>query len=668
MIMKKGDIPASALGSAESERILNKINKIRRNEVGDTFTLPQFVACGDQSSGKSSVLERLTGIPFLRRDGICTKFPIEVTFRHTSGSLAINAEIQPYHLRSPYAQAKIKDTCHWRLDDLSELSKAVNAAIHTIRSYGNGEFSAGKAFTGDVLRIEVTGPTRLYATFVDLPGLISVTNERQTKDDARFVQELVERYMADSRTMILAVLQASDDIENQRILQLAQKHDPERRRTLGIITKTDSVKRGAEQSILTVASNAGKYKLQPGYFILRNPSTRDLATRLNTEAYNQAETDFFSCWVWRKHRFDWKRAGVENLKEYLQGRIQDYIKRRIPSVRKEIREKMTKAEKELMALGMGPRTGSEIRSFLTNTSKRFHQLAQDACDGNYQGAGKNFFSDTKNQLRVKIHAASGAFDKYMLKNGEKRKVVAYLPQNMKEQNDTANNGRLLVTQEGMIAWADRIYAETRGREFHQGSRRIFFAELFHEQSSPWGSIAGAHIEYMFLMIASWVNSALRDIIVEENTRSYVKGLCDDGLAKLKKLAKEELEKLIGDEKRQPISHSHFYIDIKDKSQYDANPAVDKAEQTCNEGIVSLESYYEVARKTFVDNVCRQVIERHLVSGLPDIFCPEVVTALSSEVLQNLHPESQEKRLRRLKLHAMIQGYCDSFAVLEDLPS
>jgi hypothetical protein len=61
------------LRSAKSTHRLNQIARIRANGVGDHISLPQLVVCGYQSAGKSSVLEGITGIPFPRQDGVCTK-------------------------------------------------------------------------------------------------------------------------------------------------------------------------------------------------------------------------------------------------------------------------------------------------------------------------------------------------------------------------------------------------------------------------------------------------------------------------------------------------------------------------------------------------------------------------------------------------------------------
>ncbi|KAI0098347.1 putative dynamin GTPase [Hypoxylon sp. NC0597] len=660
----KGDIPTSGLGSTKSEHILNQINKIHKNDVGDAFRLPQIVACGDQSSGKSSVLARLTGIPLPQRDGLCTRFPVEIIIRHANTPLAICADVKPHHSRSPYAQSKIKEICHWIVGDLSQLSEIFDTTARTIRSYGYGEFDAGKAFVADVLRIEVRGPTGLHINIVDLPGLISSTNAKQTQDDARFAQQLVESYIASSRSLILAVIPAPSDIDNQQILSLARKYDPEGHRTLGIITKSDLIDQEIQDRIYIVASNNGRFKLQPGYFLLKNPHHLVLADRLDAEVFTQAETDFFSSWFWSKYEFDWNRVGIENLKGFLQGRIQSYYERHIPRVREEIERKMTKSQNELKALGVEPHKDREIRWLLTGLSKRFHQLIQNACDGDYREAGTDFFSVERNRLREKMHAVNAAFSDHMRDNGERRKVVASLLRDVDEQSDGVNRGRSLVTERGMMAWADRIYAETRSREFQRSSKRVFFAELFHEQSSRWPSLAASHVEYTSMMITAWVHSALHATIMEENVRSYVKTLCNDGLVEMKKLAMEELRKLIDDEEKQPVSYNHAYTNLIDRPQDETDPAAVMAEQACNEGIISLSSYYEIERKTFVDNVCRQVIERHLLSRLPDIFCPKVVTELSSESLRNLSPGSQETRSKRVELEAMIQRYRDSLAVLD----
>lgn len=58
---------------------LETIDELRANDLGEEIELPQLVVVGDQSSGKSSALEILTGIPFPRNHGLCTRYATEIT-------------------------------------------------------------------------------------------------------------------------------------------------------------------------------------------------------------------------------------------------------------------------------------------------------------------------------------------------------------------------------------------------------------------------------------------------------------------------------------------------------------------------------------------------------------------------------------------------------------
>jgi hypothetical protein len=60
--------------------------------LSNVSDLPQLVVCGDKSSGKSSVLEAVSGIPFPRKDKLCTRFATEVIlqrFQDESATISI---------------------------------------------------------------------------------------------------------------------------------------------------------------------------------------------------------------------------------------------------------------------------------------------------------------------------------------------------------------------------------------------------------------------------------------------------------------------------------------------------------------------------------------------------------------------------------------------------
>ncbi len=201
----------SGLHSAKSTRRLEQIADLRARGVGDHVDLPQLVVCGDQSAGKSSVLEGITGLPFPRQDGVCTKFATEIILQHSDGERGIVATVLPTASRPEQSKLKLQ-RYRRQLTEFDELPVAIAEVGSLMGIRGFKDVQDGPAFTSDVLRIEVTGPVGLHLTVVDLPGLISVANDEQTEDDVRTVQELVDSYVANSRTIILAVIQANNDI------------------------------------------------------------------------------------------------------------------------------------------------------------------------------------------------------------------------------------------------------------------------------------------------------------------------------------------------------------------------------------------------------------------------------------------------------------------------
>jgi hypothetical protein len=63
--------------------MLEKIDRLFACGVGEHVDLPQIVVVGDQSSGKSSVLEGLVEMAFPRDSGLCTRFATQIVFKRS---------------------------------------------------------------------------------------------------------------------------------------------------------------------------------------------------------------------------------------------------------------------------------------------------------------------------------------------------------------------------------------------------------------------------------------------------------------------------------------------------------------------------------------------------------------------------------------------------------
>jgi hypothetical protein len=72
---------------------------------------------------------------------------------------------------------------------------------------------------------------------------------------------------------------------------------------------------------------------------------------------------------------------------------------------------------------------------------------------------------------------------------------------------------------------------------------------------------------------------------------------------------------------------------------------------------------QVALKTFVDNVSKQVVERHLLRPLPNLFSPETVAAYTDEDLSRVAAESEQAKVKRGYLLDLHKGLMESLAEL-----
>lgn len=90
------------------QALLDKIDKLRDLGVHKFVALPQLVVVGDQSSGKSSVLEALMELPLPRNSDLCTRFATNITFRR-SPQTRVAVSIIPGSSRSKEKTKQLKD-------------------------------------------------------------------------------------------------------------------------------------------------------------------------------------------------------------------------------------------------------------------------------------------------------------------------------------------------------------------------------------------------------------------------------------------------------------------------------------------------------------------------------------------------------------------------------
>lgn len=229
----------SKLCSADQLELLNAIDNLRLQGISNYVSLPQIIVCGDQSSGKSSVLEAISGVSFPIKSNLCTRFPTELVLRR-SQDIGATVSIVPHSTRSE-SERKHLSEFQCTMDHFEDLPGLIEKAKMAM-----GISPHGKAFSKDILRVEISGPDRPHLTIVDLPGLIHSETKHQTASDVKLIKDVVQGYMKQSRCIILAVVSAKNDFANQIVLKLARIADRAGTRTLGVITKPDTLKAGSD--------------------------------------------------------------------------------------------------------------------------------------------------------------------------------------------------------------------------------------------------------------------------------------------------------------------------------------------------------------------------------------------------------------------------------------
>lgn len=541
-----------SLQSRDELGLLDAIDKLRSQGVSHYVSLPQLIVCGDQSSGKSSVLEAISGVPFPTKDNLCTRFATELILRRTS-IVGMSIAIVPSQNRSEAECVRLSGFRE-TLTDLDDFPGLIDRAKEFM-----GISTTASAFSNDVLRVEISGPDRPHLTIVDLPGLIHSENKLQTSADLSVVLSLVQSYMADRRSIILAVVSAKNDYANQIVTKLAKDVDLKGHRTLGIITKPDTLPVGSESEngYANLAKNR-EVEFRLGWHILRN---RDYETRnTSIEARDAAEEQFFSQGIWKD--FPSNVVGITSLRARLSKVLLEQVGNELPSLLEEIEAKAKDTQKTLEKLGASRTTNDEQRLFLLHISQSFQSIVKAAVDGTY---GDAFFGEPRSmegyskRLRAVIQNLNLDFAETMRVRGHRRHIVDHVA-----SNGPPPPGSLqpeIIARAEYLNEVTGILKRSRGRELPGMFSPLIVGDLFHEQSKPWERLAQLHLRAAWEAVRAFLElttSHLTDEVTSEALlREVVDPLMED---RSQNMAAKLIEIMTPYQKGHPITYNHYFTE------------------------------------------------------------------------------------------------------------
>jgi GTP-binding protein EngB required for normal cell division len=540
------------LQSKDHRDLLDIIDTLRSRGINRYVDLPEIIVCGDQSAGKSSVLEAISGLSFPTKDNLCTRFATELVLRRDA-TARVKASIHPGPDRSPEEVERLNE---FHLDIDIAHPNVANLVERAKEAMG---ISDVKAFSMDVLRMELCGPTQPHLTLVDLPGLFRAGSRDQSVDDARIVRKTVRDYMKRPRSIILAVVSAKSDSALQEVTELARELDPRGIRTLGLITKPDTLDTGSdsEAAYLKLAQNKDVV-FRLGWHVLKNRSYEMRGA--SSAERDQAEEEFFTTGIWTS--MDPTHLGVKSLKPRLSNVLKDQILHQLPSLLQDVRLAIEESQARLNRLGTSRGTLEEQRRYLIRVSQDFSGLMKAAVDGIYNDA---FFgraqeeSEYQKRIRAVVQNTLTEFEEQMRKNGQTRVVV-----------ESSTTTSLLppgkISRSDYIMEVKNLMRKSRGRELPGTFSPLIIGELFTEQCQPWRTIAAGAKERVLQVVYLAIEVMVAHIVNEEIAGGLLQ-LIFQGIDALKRNLDQKMVELVDPYyNSHPITYNHYLTDNVQKAQ------------------------------------------------------------------------------------------------------
>jgi GTPase SAR1 family protein len=599
--MSLATLNSEKLSSLKHLQLLDSIDKLRSQGIDHYISLPQIIVCGDQSSGKSSVLEAISGVKFPVRSNLCTRFPIELRLRKTA-TAGINVTIQRELEGVSKAEREANDAAdiefekNWgSYEDLPSLVESANAAM--------GLLVPGKAFSKDTLRIEISGPTHPHLTIVDLPGLIHSETKHQSASDIEKIQSMVQKYMKESRSIILAIVSAKNDYANQIVLELARKADPTGTRTLGVITKPDKLVAGTnnEDDFIQLAKNK-EVELRLGWHVLKNMDS-DLGTWTLAER-DDKETKFFSEGAWIG--LPESSVGIVQLREKLSSLLFKQIVAELPRLITEIQDHSLKCREELKKLGKPRSTEEEQRIYMFEVGERLQVLLRAAVDGNYNDP---FFGNAESdsgyhrRFRAVIQNLGDRFAEDLKQHGQRLQIVDRV------DHSSNNNG---ITRSAYIEKIVHLMKRSRGRELPGMFDPMIVTTLFQEQSSPWAAIATSHVKRVWQAAERFLRHLAIHVADASTAQGIMRAIIDPKLAQMQEAMSEQTNTLLEPhQKGHPITY--------DLSFAEGVPAVRKDRESSHleSVLISFFSVSSLRRITKNDEIDLRSLHRRLLASISE---------------------------------------------------
>jgi hypothetical protein len=681
-----------AFGKHMDDVFLDAIERVRRLVPHAQPKTPMLVLCGSADAGRSTVMAALTGLP-LQPPANQHPLLVRVDYRRdkTLDKIVCSSTIVPAPGRRAEDKAKLVDGWEYAGPaPLAMLGKAMEDAARRIanvreetsdESTGEGEKDNRSSNVGDDgVRIIISGPNVPRLTIVDLPD----------------VGHLDQAMIHDDRVVMIPVVSLTRSFSEQTAIGAVRKLDPQGRRSLAVLTHAD-------------AAGVSKDNLEPwnnpiGFHILCNrprdrPQDHPMLDAAEDYFFSSSTGDDAKRWA----GFPRDKCGIKALRKRLGDMLGAKSVDDAGLMVSRCELAISDLSKQLLGLDVSQPVLAKRRQ-LTELSARFEELMAAAVKDDYEDVA--FFDGPvmiEQQLDRRIGAAVNSrllhFSERMRANGRNRTVVAH------GEKPSAPSE---ITREDYVKEAKVLIGKRQGWEIAGLFNPTVVFELFKQQARPWKEITEAtigdiirlarraaaemvrHLEdtratrELERFVAGRIAALERDLLTEVDRlmrphcgervlATLTERVKDLHKARKQKEIKEILVASFGARALSETAYSHpginysktvnypVLMDLKDRLE---DKAYDDMETAAASAAVDYaEEYYKVALDRFVDQVADYALDRCLLSKLPYIFTPLVVSELSDEVIDGLLSTSDAQRAELLQDLGVLQTARDDLEAI-----
>ena len=289
------------------KELVQKVQSLRHLGVEDlVLPLPKIVVVGDQSTGKSSLIEGMSEIKVPRSASTCTRCPLEINLTETTGQQwscdiflhkkyvyqgSLGSTRPPGRSTAkiegatksrplgPWVEQDSEDLHFASLTNKDRMVDALERAQLAILNPGSPyeKYKPGSLlqrehqvkFSPNVVRLDISGPGLCNLSFYDLPGVINVTDDTEEAYLVPLIKNLVREYIKAENCINLLALTMTHDAVNSNAFGLIKEMKAEAR-TVGCLTKPDRMDPGEALDQWIRILRGEEYQLGLGYHVIKN--------------------------------------------------------------------------------------------------------------------------------------------------------------------------------------------------------------------------------------------------------------------------------------------------------------------------------------------------------------------------------------------------------------